>query len=219
MYSADTVPLSVSSACLVVVAAVAWIAPTAVRAQKAPIVQPGAPGQESRIITAEAARDLSKVRYTETDVRFMQGMIGHHAQALEMTALRASRSSSDDLRLLALRIDISQADEIRLMRDWLTARGQPVPDPHAHHGGAALMPGMLTVDEMKRLGEARGAEFDRLFLEFMIKHHEGALEMVKQLFASAGAGQESEVFAFASEVEADQSAEIGRMAGMLRERR
>jgi uncharacterized protein (DUF305 family) len=203
-------------------AAVAWAAPATVRAQGAlgaPIVQPGAPGQDTRVITAEAARDLSRVRYTDADVRFMQGMIGHHQQALEMTALRPSRSTADDIRLLALRIDISQADEIRMMREWLTARGQPLPDPHAHHvHGAALMPGMLTPDEMRRLADARAAEFDRLFLELMIKHHDGALVMVKQLFDAAGAGQESEVFAFASEVDADQSAEIGRMTAMLRER-
>ena len=187
-----------------------------VQAQTAPIVQPGAPGQDSRVITAEAARDLSKVRYTDADVRFMQGMIGHHAQALEMTALRTSRSTAEDMRLLALRIDISQADEIRLMREWLAARGQPVPDAHAHHQhDAVLMPGMLTADEMARLAAARETAFDRLFLEYMIKHHEGALVMVKQLFESTGAAQESEIFGFASEVEADQSAEIGRMSIML----
>ena len=190
------------------------------RAQSAaPLVQPGAPGQPSRTITVEQATDLSKVGHTDADVRFMQGMIGHHAQALEMTALRQGRSTADDLRLLALRIDLSQADEIRLMQGWLTARGRQVPDLHAHHGPhAVLMPGMLTPDEMKRLADATGAAFERLFLELMIKHHEGALIMVKGLFETAGAGQESEVFAFASEVEADQSAEIGRMAAMLRER-
>jgi uncharacterized protein (DUF305 family) len=210
---------SVSWAGLVAVAAALCAAATPARAQ-APLVQPGAPGQDSRMITAEAARDLSQVRYTDADVRFMQGMIGHHAQALEMTALRPSRSSADDLRLLALRIDISQADEIRLMREWLTARGQAVPDAHAHHSAdAPLMPGMLTPDEMARLAAARDADFDRLFLEFMIKHHHGALVMVKQLFESAAAGQESEVFGFVSEVEADQSAEIGRMAAMLARRR
>ena len=185
-------------------------------AQTAPIVQPGAPGQDSRVITAEAASDLSKVRYTDADVRFMQGMIGHHAQALEMTALRAARSTAEDIRLLALRIDISQTDEIRFMREWLTARGEPVPDAHAHHAqGAVLMPGMLTPDEMARLAAANGAAFDRLFLEFMITHHEGALVMVRQLFESAGAAQESEVFGFASEVEADQGAEIARMMMLL----
>jgi uncharacterized protein (DUF305 family) len=148
----------------------------------------------------------------------MQGMIGHHAQALEMTALLATRSSSGDMRKLAQRIEVSQADEIKMMEDWLKSRGQRLPDPHAHHAqGAALMPGMLTAEEMSRLAEAKGAAFDRLFLEFMIKHHEGALIMVKELFDTAGAGQESEIFAFASDVDADQRMEIERMGAMLKE--
>jgi uncharacterized protein (DUF305 family) len=146
----------------------------------------------------------------------MQGMIGHHAQALEMAALLPSRTTRDDMRLLAKRIEVSQADEIRMMETWLKDRGLEVPGPHAHHmPGAPLMPGMLTPEEMARLTAARGAEFDRLFLELMVKHHEGALVMVKQLFDSAGAGQESAIFAFASDVEADQAIEIRRMAGML----
>ena len=206
--------------------------PSVLTAQQAPapIVQPGAPGEVSRRITADQATDLSKVTHTDADVQFMRGMMMHHAQALEMTALRPTRSQSDDLRLLALRIEISQADEIAMMKDWLKARGLPVHDPHAHHGNAAadsaravsdhmsLMPGMLTPDEMRRLAAAGGVEFERLFLELMIKHHDGALIMVRDLFASADAAQESEVFAFASEVEADQAAEIGRMVAMLRER-
>jgi uncharacterized protein (DUF305 family) len=181
-----------------------------------PIVQPGAPGQASRIVTAEAATDLSRVQHTAADVRFMQGMIGHHAQALEMTALLATRTASEDMRKLALRIDASQADEIKMMQDWLKRRGQPLPDPHAHHAkGAALMPGMLTADEMARLAQAQGPAFDRLFLELMIKHHEGALTMVQELFATPGAGQEAEIFAFASDVDADQRMEIERMGAML----
>ena len=113
------------------------------------IVQPGAPGQASRVIGAVAAADLSKVGFTPADVRFMQGMIGHHAQALEMTAIVRSRSGSEAIQQLALRIELSQADEIKMMQEWLTARGQPLPDPHAHHAaGAALMPGMLTPAEM-----------------------------------------------------------------------
>jgi uncharacterized protein (DUF305 family) len=186
--------------------------------QAAPIIQPGAPGQPSRVITAEKATDTSGVRFTEADVRFMQGMIGHHAQALEMTALVAERTASPELRKLALRIEMSQADEIAMMEAWLTARGQELPDPHAHHAhDAARMPGMLTSVEMARLGSATGAEFERLFLEFMIKHHDGALVMVKDLFSSPGGGQEPEIFAFASDVEADQFMEIRRMAGMLKE--
>jgi uncharacterized protein (DUF305 family) len=181
-----------------------------------PILQPGAPGESSRVIAAEKAVDLSQVQPTAADVRFMQGMIGHHAQALEMTELLASRTEREDMRLLGKRIEISQADEIKMMQDWLKSRGQELPDPHAHHQhGATLMPGMLTAEEMGRLAAAKGAEFDRLFLEFMIKHHEGALIMVEQLFSTPGAGQESEMFAFASDVEADQRMEIDRMGAML----
>jgi uncharacterized protein (DUF305 family) len=183
-----------------------------------PIVQPGAPGQPSRTITAQAATDHSKIRFTDADVRFMQGMIGHHAQALEMTALLRSRTARDDMKLLARRIDDSQADEIKLMRRWLEVRGQQVPGEHAHHAPAAhLMPGMLTAEEMAQLAAARGPAFDRLFLEFMIKHHEGALVMVKELFAAPGAGQEPEIFAFASDVDGDQRMEIARMGVMLKE--
>jgi len=180
------------------------------------IVQPGAPGQATRVISAERAADLSEVRYTAADVQFMQGMIGHHAQALEMTALLRSRTRSEDMKKLAERIEVSQEDEIRMMREWLGERGQKQPDPHAHHAaGARLMPGMLTPQEMARLAAAEGPAFDRLFLEYMIKHHEGALTMVKELFATPGAGQESEIFAFASDVDADQRMEIDRMAAML----
>jgi uncharacterized protein (DUF305 family) len=190
---------------------------TAAGGQQGPvIVRPGAPGEATRVITAEEAADLSHVRHTPADVAFMQGMIGHHAQALEMTALLADRTASDDMRKLALRIDVSQRDEIAMMRDWLSRRGAAVPDEHAHHAhGAALMPGMLTPEEMSRLAAAKGAEFDRLFLQFMIKHHEGALTMVEQLFATPGAGQEPDIYAFASDVDADQRMEIDRMGAML----
>jgi uncharacterized protein (DUF305 family) len=184
-----------------------------------PIVQPGAPGQPSVVLTAEKAVALPQPRFTEADVKFMQGMIGHHAQALEMTALLATRSADADMKMLALRIELSQADEIKMMQEWLKARGQQVPDQHAlHQHGATLMPGMLTQDEMTRLAAAKDREFDRLFLEGMIKHHAGALTMVRQLFGSAGAGQESDIFAFASDVDADQRMEIDRMAAMLKER-
>jgi uncharacterized protein (DUF305 family) len=180
------------------------------------IVQPGPPGQPTRVISAEKATDLSRVQFTPADVRFMQGMIGHHAQAIEMAALLPDRTRRDDMRLLAKRIDVSQADEIQMMQRWLEARGQQVPGPHAHHApGAPLMPGMLTTEEMSRLAAASGAAFDRLFLELMIKHHEGALTMVQELYSSAGAGQESEIYAFASDVVADQKMEIDRMRGML----
>ena len=161
---------------------------------------------------------MSRVGHTAADVRFMQGMIGHHAQAVEMTDLVDRRASSDAMRKLAQRIQVSQADEIKMMERWLSTRGEEVPSAHAHHmTGGTLMPGMLTADEMSRLAAAKGREFDRLFLEGMIKHHEGALVMVKDLFATPGAAQESDVFAFASDVDADQRAEIDRMRSILKE--
>ena len=180
-----------------------------------PIVQPGAPGEASRVIGAAKASDLSRVQHTAADVRFVQGMIGHHAQAIEMTDLLRTRTASEDMRRLGQRIAISQADEIEMMRDWLRRRRQPLPDAHAHHGPGGLMPGMLTAEEMAELGAAKGAAFDRLFLQLMIKHHEGALKMVQDLFATPGAGQEADLFAFASDVDADQRMEIDRMTAML----
>lgn len=188
-------------------------------ASQAPVVvQPGAPGQPSRELSGSEVSALEAPTFGEADVRFMHGMIGHHAQALEMIELLRTRTESDDIRKLALRIELSQADEIRMMQDWLKSRGQSLPDPHAHHmDGAKLMPGMLSAGEMASLAAARGREFDRLFLELMIKHHEGALVMVRELFASEGAAQESEIYAFASDVEADQAMEIARMRAMLKE--
>jgi uncharacterized protein (DUF305 family) len=183
-----------------------------------PIVQPGAPGEASHVIAADKAVDLSRVQATAADVRFMQGMIHHHAQALDMTALLATRTSSDDMKKLAQRIEISQADEIKMMQRWLEVRHQEVPSEHAHHmPGAPLMPGMLTSEEMDHLAALKGAAFDRQFLEGMIKHHAGALTMVQELFATPGAGQDSDVFAFASDVDADQRMEIDRMGAMLKE--
>jgi uncharacterized protein (DUF305 family) len=114
---------------------------------KPPIVQPGAPGEPSQVITADKASDLSRVQYVGADIKFMQGMIGHHAQALEMVELLKTRSSSEDLKRLALRIELSQDDEIKMMQAWLDARGQQVPNRNAMHmHGATLMPGMLTPD-------------------------------------------------------------------------
>ncbi len=183
-----------------------------------PLVQPGAPGESSRVIATDKAVDVSHVGHTAADVRFMQGMIGHHAQAVEMTELLATRTTSDAMRKLGQRIQVSQTDEMTMMERWLTARGEEVPAAHAHHMmGAMLMPGMLTSEEMDRLAAAKGPEFDQLFLEGMIKHHEGALVMVKELFAAPGAAQESDIFAFASDVDADQRMEIDRMRAMLKE--
>jgi uncharacterized protein (DUF305 family) len=207
-----------TGAVLLTVVAGAACRSTAPVAAAPPIVQPGAPGQPSHVIAAAEASDLSKVQYTGADIKFMQGMIGHHAQAVEMVALVPTRTSSEDLRKLAQRIDVSQQDEMKMMREWLVARGQQIPDPRAHHMmGSTLMPGMLTPEEMEHLAAAKGAEFDRLFLEGMIKHHGGAITMVHDLFATDGAGQTPEIFSYASDVDADQRMEIDRMGSMLRE--
>ncbi|MEO6236210.1 MAG: DUF305 domain-containing protein [Vicinamibacterales bacterium] len=188
------------------------------------IVQPGAPGQESRIVGAEQARDLSRVGATPGDIKFMQGMIHHHAQAIDMTELLKTRTASDDMKKLALRIQVSQTDEIRMMQRWLQAHGAEAPDPHAMHMPGMVMPGMdhgpmmagmLTPEEMQRLAGLKGPEFDQFFLAGMIKHHGGAILMVQELFATPGAGQESTIYAFASDVVSDQQMEIDRMSGML----
>lgn len=202
--------------CLVVLVTVGCRATSLPARATPPLVQPGAPGTDARPITPERATDLSAVGVTAADVAFMQGMIGHHAQALDMTELLKSRSQRADMQQLALRIELSQGDEIRFMREWLEAHGQAQPDPHAHHQhGAALMPGMLTPEQMAQLAAANGLAFDQLFLERMISHHEGALFMVRDLLQSPGAAQDSSMFAFVSDVEADQRIEIARMGAML----
>lgn len=181
----------------------------------ATIVQPGAPGQANRTVSAAAASDLSKVQATPADVKFMQGMIGHHAQALEMTALIAERTQRPEMKLLGQRISVSQADEINMMRTWLTDRGQELPSEHAHHMPGGMMPGMLSDEQMAELAAAKGEAFDRLFLRYMIQHHEGALSMVEDLFKTPGAGQEGGINAFAADVDSDQRMEINRMRALL----
>jgi len=181
------------------------------------ILQPGAPGQETKAIGVTAATDLSKVQFTAADTKFMQGMLGHHAQAVEMVALIPSRTQNQYMKLLGQRIDVSQADEMNMMKGWLTARGQTIPGPHAHHEPGGMMPGMLTPEEMTALAAAKGVEFDRLFLLGMIKHHMGAITMVDELFKTPGAGQDGEIYAFASDVDSDQRMEIDRMGAMLKE--
>jgi uncharacterized protein (DUF305 family) len=150
--------------------------------------------------------------FTVADVRFMQNMIGHHAQAITMAALAPSRGS-ENVRRLAQKIDISQRDEIDMMKQWLGERKQAVPSEAQSH--AMMMPGMLTAEQLTQLGAARGREFDRLFLTFMIRHHEGALQMVAELFKSSGAAQDSDVFRFATDVDADQRDEIFVMQKLL----
>ena len=184
-------------------------------ASSTPILQPGAPGEANRVLTAEAATDLSKVQATPADVKFMQGMIGHHAQAIEMTDLIAARTSREEMKLLGQRISVSQADEMNMMRTWLRARGQEIPSEHAHHTAEGMMPGMLTPEQMAELTAATGEAFDRLFLRYMIQHHEGALSMVDELFKTPGAGQEGDINAFAADVDSDQRMEIDRMRALL----
>jgi uncharacterized protein (DUF305 family) len=168
-----------------------------------------------------ARADSAGYPHTEADVRFMSSMIGHHAQALVMAGWAPSHGAGSSVRILAERIINGQQDEIATMQQWLRDRGQPVPDAspsgmkmkgHEHH---VLMPGMLTEAEMKQLDQAKGKEFDLLFLTFMIQHHKGAVTMVKDLFGSRGAAQEETVFKFANDVSVDQSTEIARMETML----
>jgi uncharacterized protein (DUF305 family) len=174
---------------------------------------------------APAQPAVPPLPHSEADTHFMTGMIPHHAQALRMARWAMTHASRSDVRILAERMLVAQADEIELMRNWLADRGEPVPPADATHarmthGGMThdmLMPGMLTDDELARLERARGVEFDRLFLTYMIRHHEGALEMVETLFGSYGAAQDEVVFRFASDVFADQSTEIDRMESILAE--
>ena len=134
-----------------------------------------------------------------------------------MVALINERTATEDLKRLGLRIQVSQEDEMNMMRSWLKVRGETIPGPHAHHEPGGFMPGMLTAEEMSQLAAAKGKEFDRLFLQGMIKHHAGAITMVDELFKTPGAGQDGEIFAFASDVDSDQRMEIERMGLMLRE--
>jgi uncharacterized protein (DUF305 family) len=186
------------------------------------IVQPGAPGEPTRTLTPEELAKLEPTVHTDADVEFVRGMIHHHAQALRMTALVPKRSTWADLELLARRMDISQESEIEQMRRWLEERGERAPELHRVHGhahgtGQRLMPGMLTEAELKQLERARGKSFDRLFLRFMIRHHEGAVQMVNDLYGADG-GVEPEVDALARHIDSDQLIEIGRMEQMLADR-
>ena len=187
------------------------------------IIQPGAPGEMAQAFDTAELEAIGGLSHSEADVRFMRGMIPHHGQALDMTALVPTRATTNGFRSMALRMQISQRDEIRLMERWLTEREEDIPPPNAHRmmmaGDMALMPGMLSAGQMEQLTSATGQEFERLFLEFMIMHHEGALTMVQTLFNSSGAGQESLIFKFATDVDADQTIEILRMRRMLEERR
>ena len=184
------------------------------------VVQPGAPGQPSKTLPPSTKGQLPP--QSRADVEFMQGMIMHHAQAIEMAALITSHTENTNLQSLGARISRSQSDEIKFMKRWLAARGQPVsmampgmPEMDLQGHTMALMPGMLTPEQMEALRKAQGAEFDRLFLTGMIQHHHGALTMVKELFDTAGAGQDAEMFDFATDADNSQRAEIKIMQSML----
>ena len=163
---------------------------------------------------APASPPPSRYPSTEADARFMSAMIGHHTQAMVMAGWAPTHGAGPSVRRLAERILSGQQDEIATMRQWLRDRGRPEPQNH-HQGHGHLMPGMLTEAQLKQLGEAKGPEFDRLFLTFMIQHHRGAVAMVKELFGTPGAAQDETVFKFASDVNVDQSTEIARMERML----
>lgn len=188
-----------------------------------PIVQPGAPGQAGRVLTPEQSAALSRTRVTETDVRFMQHMLVHHAQAVEMVELARLHGSDPGLRRLAERMGEGQAAEMLIMREWLASRGRDMtaggPEAHQGHGRhgstEAHMPGMLSPDEMRSLAAARGGEFDRLFLQGMILHHQGALAMVDDLMADARSAEDPVLSELANSIVADQAAEILRMQLML----
>ncbi len=183
---------------------------------QAPIIQPGAPGQQSRLITAEEASALAGMEYSLGDIQFLQGMIPHHAQAKEMSALAGSRTNNEAILAVAARITLSQDDEIDMMQDWLGDRGLEVTAEDAHHqSGFMRMAGMLTDQEMAALAAARGSEFDRLYLESMIKHHQGALDMVEDLLDQRGSVQDPLLYEFTSDVTSDQTSEIERMVTLL----
>jgi len=191
-------------------------------AQETPVVvQPGAPGQPTRTLPPTTRATLPP--HSPADTQFMQNMIMHHAQAVEMTALIDTHTENKELRTLGARISRSQADEIKFMKRWLAARDESTSPPMHHMPGMdmsshqMLMPGMLTKEQMTALRDAKGKEFDELFLKGMIQHHNGALLMVKELFDTAGAGQDAELFNFTTEVDSGQRAEIKIMQTMLGE--
>ena len=183
-------------------------------------VQAGpAPAPEPSKGAQIARTDSLRRPYTEADIRFMTDMIGHHSQAITMSGWAPSHGADASIQILAARIVNAQQDEIATMRQWLSERNQPVPEPDSgmagHQMHPMLMPGMLTPEQMQQLDQARGPAFDRLFLTSMIQHHRGAVSMVEALFATPGAARDETVFKFANDVNVDQSTEIARMETML----
>lgn len=224
MFAKSASPVALLAAC-------SFIALTAAAgsamAQEAPILQPGAPGQASRALTAEDAARIANNRFSADDTRFMQDMIPHHYQAVQMAALVRDRTNRQSLIDVAGRIDASQADEIAFMQGWLRERGQAAPDPaadphaqhHGHHdhGQGAGMAGMATPEQMAALAAASGPAFDRLFLDLMIAHHEGAVQMVERLLSRPGSAYDPVLFEFVNDVMNEQQGEIRRMTALARE--
>jgi uncharacterized protein (DUF305 family) len=196
-----------------------------------PVVQLGAPGKANTTLSPEEAEELADEvpKHTEADVAFVQGMLHHHMQALEMTAMVPTRAEDEDVRTLAERIEVTQQAEIEQLEAWLAARDEEPSGGHGDHGshgsgegtghrpshGAEPMPGLLTPEQLADLAAARGREFDRLFLSSMIYHHEGAVAMVETLLTQGAGGQEPQVFHLAQGIGADQQVEISRMKSML----
>jgi len=215
------VALCSTAACSQQTASVSPMAPT--------IVQPGAPGTGNKTLSRDAATagDVPKPP-SKADVDFMQGMIMHHNQAVEMTEMLKTRTKDPAVMELGKKIDVSQSDEMRWMKQWLNDRGFPISaDPMAGTDmkdmkgmdmSMPMMPGMLTPAQMDALRKASGPDFDHLFLTGMIQHHSGALQMVKDLFANPGAGQDPQLFDFSRDVDNTQQAEIDIMRHMLKER-
>lgn len=221
---------------LTVTALVAALAVSGCATTSPPAPPPTASTAELEALYRERV-DESRTRFSDSDAQFMTGMIGHHAQALVMTALAPTHGASPAVRRLAARIENAQRDEIATMQRWLRDRAQPVPEVHiegldlmihvaednagsGHHGDHAAhdhagMPGMLSPEQLRELDAARGADFDRLFLAYMIQHHGGAVVMVDELFAADGAAQGDETFKIASDIQVDQRTEIARMQQML----
>ena len=209
---------------------IVFVSALAISAQQPVIVQPGAPGQPTKVLPANTTAKLPPL--SAKDVEFMQGMIHHHSQAVEMTAMIAERTKNKGVRTIGVKISQSQSDEINMMKGWLNRKGEKTEMqmktmPKMEMGGmnmsgmdhskhdSMMMPGMLSDKQMEALRTSTDAKFDELFLKGMIQHHEGALVMVKDLFDTAGAGQDAEIFNFASDVDTGQRGEIRIMQEML----
>ncbi len=208
---------SLGCAALLSVGAVAAFGQTPAQPeQTVPLIQPGAPGKPDKILSSTVG--TGQQGPTEADVKFMQGMIMHHNQAVEMVALMKGRTKNAKLMAFGQRISISQTDEVKFMKRWLTYRDKPLTemgDMDMSHMDMPLMPGMLTPKQMDALRKASGAKFDQLFLTGMIQHHGGALTMVNELYDTPGAAQDPQLFDFTADIGVTQQGEIDAMRGML----